>query len=196
MIEAMSDPFRILVYSLVAERPGVTIKDLAARSNQPARRIRHQLEWLREAGLVEVERRTTTRNTRQAHYRATILPRIDDTLPEGDERKVALATLKLTINDLALALSDGRIGKPGSQSLYRLPGPVDEEGLEEIAATLGRAVGEIEESMRSSARRLGESGAAGIQLTTILGFFEMPPWKETSEGSRSGWEESGPETPN
>lgn len=193
LVEAISNPFRHHVYCLVAERPGVTINDLAARIAQPARRVRRQLEWLQEAGLVEVEQRTATRNTLQAHYRVKVYPTVIDTLPEGDEQKVALSSQKLMVADLRLALKEGTIGTPGHFAQFRLPGPVDEEGLQKITSTLLKAVSEVEETMRESARRLGESGAAGVQVTTVLGFFEMPPWKTTSEGARSAWEEKEPE---
>ena len=195
LVEAMSDPFRLQVLGMVAERPGITVKDLAARINRPPRKVRYRLEQLRNAGLVEIEQRTTTRNTRQAHYRVTVNPRFEGVGPGEDERSIALAMQRLMIGDLGLAVSAGNFGKPGRQSQYRLPGPVDQEGLEEISTILSRAAAEIEESLRANAKRLSKSDAPGIQITTNLGFFEMPPWEPTSGGGRSFWEESPPETP-
>lgn len=77
----------------------MTIAQIATRTGEPQRRVRHQIDRLLEAGLVLVDAETPRRNARERHYRAVSLARIAEEIGAGwsDEqrRKIAHSIIKV-----------------------------------------------------------------------------------------------------
>jgi DNA-binding transcriptional ArsR family regulator len=188
LIETLSDQFRAHVLVTIAERPGVTIGQIATRIGESPRRVRHQVERLVEAALVAVDAESPRRNTRERHYRALALPTIDDEFGSGwtDEqrRKIAHSLVRAILADLDGAVRGGTFGTPG-QAVVRIPGEVDETGWEELAASMLKTTERIERIMVDSAARLEDAGRPGIEVISALLLFEGPPW-QPGEGDRQG----------
>jgi DNA-binding transcriptional ArsR family regulator len=51
LIETLSHPLRARILTVIWERPGVTIKQIAERIDEPARKVRHHVERMVEADL-------------------------------------------------------------------------------------------------------------------------------------------------
>jgi DNA-binding transcriptional ArsR family regulator len=189
LFEALGDGFRARVLIAVGERPGVTIGQIATRIGESPRRVRHQVERLLEAGLLLVEGETTRRNARERHYRAVALPVIET--EEGaqwtDEhrRRTSLSVLRTIVADLDLAVGAESIGTRRGNAVVRIPGEVDGQGWDEIAAILLGAIRRIEDVMVGSFRRLAAGGNVGSEVNSALFLFEGAPWEEYA-GVRRG----------
>lgn len=59
MFKALGDPVRLRLMSLIASAPEVCVCDLTAAFDLSGPTISHHLRVLREAGLVDAERRAT-----------------------------------------------------------------------------------------------------------------------------------------
>lgn len=189
LMEAMSDPFRVRVYSVIVERPGATVAQVAARIGEPARRVRHQIERLIAAGLLVADGQSARRNTRERHYRALVKPTIVEQGSDGwtdDERRtVALSILRYIVADIGGAMRRETFGTHPEHAEVRIPGEVDEAGWQELAQITLRAVREIEGAMLRSAARLRAEGRSGFEVISALLLFEAPSWGP-DDGDREG----------
>lgn len=189
LVEVMGDPLRAQVFGVVVDSPGATIAQISRRTGHPSRRVRHQVERLLEAGLVEVDTETQRRNTRERHYRALIFPRIDDgrddPWTDDDRRRMAAETARLLVADIARASQHRTFGLREGHAEVRFAGVVDEEGWEALSRLMLRATSEIEEIMAASAGRLKDAGDAGIEVILGLLLFETLPW-DPAHGSFPG----------
>jgi DNA-binding transcriptional ArsR family regulator len=196
LTEAMKYSLRSRVLAAVAERPGVTINQLASRLGEPPRKVRHHLERLVKVDLVRIDSSTRKRNTREHHYKAVLAPRVSEeeaaALQEEDRHRIALTVARLLVEDMRQSI-DGRVlaSRPG-HSMVRIPGEVDELGWEELAEIAQSTTKAIEEAMRGSARRLAVAGERGTSVVSAVMVFESRPWPaDAGEGgappSESMW---------
>jgi ArsR family transcriptional regulator len=81
LFKALGDPVRLRLMSMIAAQPEACVCDLTGEFTLSAPTISHHLKVLREAGLVEAERRGTW-----VYYRARagVLGRLGDLLTTGD----------------------------------------------------------------------------------------------------------------
>jgi predicted ArsR family transcriptional regulator len=68
LVEALTHPVRSKVVIAPAERPDVTIRQIAERLREPPRRIRHHVDALVSAGVIEVSAETRRRNVIERRY--------------------------------------------------------------------------------------------------------------------------------
>jgi DNA-binding transcriptional ArsR family regulator len=190
LMQALSDQYRAGVYLAVYERPGATIAQVAARTGRSARAVRHQIERLVEAGLLVVAAETPRRNTRERHYRVTMIrPFIDasddGTLTEEERRHIPLAILRQIFADIGLAVRSGSFSGKHGHSEVRVPGEVDRRGRSELCEILRRTTQEMEGVFVRSAARLEEAGEDGVEVIATMMLFEGPTWAEP-DGARRG----------
>jgi DNA-binding transcriptional ArsR family regulator len=216
--DALADPRRSRIFFTVAERPGVTVAQIAARIDETPRRVRHQVERLVAAGLIYIDAESQRRNTRERHYRTVAVPAVvDDSGPDWTDAQRQLASR--SVIDAIMADLDGALrartfaDRPG-HAILRIPGEVDDRGWEELTATLYATAAAIEDSMSRSHARLAAAGRGGMEAISALLLFEIPAWERSADdppgprpsqwrtekpgGSRaSNWtarEDAGPET--
>jgi hypothetical protein len=194
LIEILSEVFPAQVYSAVSEHPGATIAQVAGRIGEPPRRVRHQVERMVGAGLLLVDSETPRRNARERHYRAIAWPRVIDQSAWTDDqrRAVAHSFVRLIVTDLRRAVRSRGFGThPANDAEVRIPGEVDQQGHEELAAIMEATMASIEATMIRSAARLEAAGEAGTEVVSALLLFEGHPWRapgETGPGPRpSQW---------
>jgi DNA-binding transcriptional ArsR family regulator len=185
LVETLSDPFRARVYVTVTERPGATIAQIAARTGETPRRIRHQIEHLLEVGLVTLDSKTPRRNAREHHYRAVALAKIqnelDSSWDDDQRRRVALSITRMITGDIGQALRGGILGTSDGHAEVRVSAEVDAQGWQELADIMERVTGEIEEVVISSAARLEESGLGGTEVVAALLLFQTPAWERSAD---------------
>jgi DNA-binding transcriptional ArsR family regulator len=185
MVEAILDPVRARVYASIFERPGVTVAQIARRLDEPARRVRHQIDYLVGAGLVFVDSKTVRRNAREHHYRAVVRPSVlsqeDDSNTDDERRKLAVSALRCLLADIARAVRDETFGRHAGHAEVRVPGEVDQRGWDEVARLMDRTTAELEDIMTRSAVRLEAAGEGGVEVIAALLFFEAPGWDPPGE---------------
>jgi DNA-binding transcriptional ArsR family regulator len=187
LIEALGHPLRGRILIVIWERVGVTVKEICRRLDESPRKVRHHVERLMAAGLVELDPKASAGEPRERHYRATvrrILIEDDDDVEEKDRRAAATTVLRTMTEDLRAAIADRTFGTREGHAEVRIPGQVDQEGWERIGTILRMAIVEIEQTMVEGARRLRAAEDPGIEVNTALLLFEAPAWGE--EGSRPG----------
>jgi DNA-binding transcriptional ArsR family regulator len=183
LAKAMSHPVQSKILFVIADRPGVTIRQIASRLEEPERKVRHHLEALVEAGLVSVESEVRTRNTTVRRYAVERRPHIlaEDTerLSEASQRRLSLEVLKLVLADARAAVAAGAFGTHEGHTEVRFWAEVDREGWEEMVAIHQRAIDEMQAALASCAERLADDDdRAAFPVTSALLLFEAPGWVE------------------
>jgi DNA-binding transcriptional ArsR family regulator len=182
LAEAMAHRFRSRIFGLIAEKPGLTVRQISAQMGEPARRVRHHLEALLEAGLVMVESEARTRNTVERHYRATRLPIIEPheigVVGRFQERRISLEVFKQVFADVDGAVARGTFGVHGRHSEIRVPTEVDEQGWEDLFAIHIRAWEETRAALDRCEERLRDSGSKSFRVTSAFLLFETPGWED------------------
>jgi DNA-binding transcriptional ArsR family regulator len=179
MVEAMSHPLRSKLLFAVADKAGVTIRQIAGRLGESPRRVRHHLEALVEDGLIEVQDEVERRNTRERRYRVVHRPVIDgdatEALPVERRQEVALAVLTFMLSDARVAVANGTFGRHDGHCEVRFWTEVDEEGWDELASIHLKAFKEIGSCIAKIEERLA-GGEASIPVSSALFLFEAPAW--------------------
>lgn len=174
---AYEHPVRYRVLTAVAERPDVTIREIAERLEEPPRRVRHHVEALRKIGLVAVTSSESLAGVVQHRFGAGPLV-VDDAANLTREQRVrfANATVRLLAADLGVAAAAGRIGKGPDEFEIRMYGEVDDACLEELGHLHHRADRSIRKAIYEGRARLRESREPGTEVVSALFFFEAPLW--------------------
>jgi DNA-binding transcriptional ArsR family regulator len=131
LMETLADPVRMQIYIAVYERPGATIAQVARRLDEPARRVRHQIDRLIDAGLVVVDTETSRDNLRERQYRGVVVPTLDeedDPWTVESRRDLSLSLMRFIAADVGRAISHRTFGNRLGHTEVRIPGEVDERG--------------------------------------------------------------------
>jgi DNA-binding transcriptional ArsR family regulator len=180
LAEAMGHPVQSKILFVVADRPGVTIRQIASRLEEPRRRVRHHLEALIEAGLVSVESEARTRNTMERRYAVELRPHIHtedaELLSDISQRRISLEILKLILADARTAVANGTFGTHHGHAEVRFWAEVDQEGWEQLAAIHLNALDEMRAALASCAERLADDDRTAFPVTSALLLFEAPGW--------------------
>jgi predicted transcriptional regulator len=183
LVETLGNPFQARVYTTVTERPGATIAQIAARIGEPPRRVRYQVEHLLEVGLVHLDSKTQRRNTREHHYRAVALAKVqnelDSSWSDDQRRKLALSITRMITGDIGQAFRAGILGTSDGHAEVRVSAEVDAQGWQELADIMERVMGEIEQTVIRSTARLEVSGLGGTEVVAALLLFQTPGWEHS-----------------
>jgi DNA-binding transcriptional ArsR family regulator len=183
LVAAMAHPVRSQVLFALAERPEVTIRQIAIRIDEPGRRVRHHLEALKRDGLVTVERRSNRRGGVEYLYSAALSPTLvefGDAVTEDQQRAIALQVLRSVLADATAAVRAGTFGNHPGHGEVRCWGEVDGEGWDRLAAIHLRAYGEVEEAIAAAGERVRRSGEPGRPVTSAMLLFESSNWQSDS----------------
>lgn len=183
--KAISHPVKNKVIAALAERPDVTIRQMAERLGEPPRRIRHQVEALVAKGLVEVTGEERRRGVIERRYALVGTLDFEDTEWLTPEVRVRFAKeiVKLLLADIGVAAAAGTFGVHPDRAEVRFYGEVDDACLAELAELHMKAYREINEAITAGRERVWESGAPGTEVVSGLFFFESPLWGRQAEKS-------------
>src|ERR1700742_4729050 len=87
LADAMADPLRARIMAAIAERPGISVREIAGWVEETNRKVRYHVEALHSQGLVEVQGEAKRRGAVERQYKVTT-PTI---LHPGDERVITPA---------------------------------------------------------------------------------------------------------
>jgi DNA-binding transcriptional ArsR family regulator len=184
LIESLRDPIRRRLLFVLDERSrGATIRQLALRLKEPARRIRHYVEILAETGQVVVERERPSRGTIERTFRAAgslpLLWREDwPGLGITDTKMVLLDILRLTFDNVTEAIAEGTFAERQGWCAARSWGEVDAQGWQELAEIHEKATLEVVAAFEQAAERLSDGQEGAFPVVSALFFFEALPWQE------------------
>jgi DNA-binding transcriptional ArsR family regulator len=186
---AMAHPLRFRILVAVTERSEVSIRQIAARVDEPGRRVRHQLDALKREGLVAVTRRKNRRGGIEYLYSATepltLFGNEGPAVTIEQERGAALQILRHVLADATAAVRAGTFGRTSGHNEVRDWGEVDRAGWEEIAAIQLRAYEEIRAAFVVADERVKASGEPRKPVISAMFLFESTGW-ESEDGPPDG----------
>jgi DNA-binding transcriptional ArsR family regulator len=195
LAEAMANPIRYLIMQAIAESPGLTIRQIAERVEEPSRRVRYQLDMLRGQGLVEISSQESRRGAIEHRYSMTrqLLVSGDeyDSLATDLKNRVALEVFRQVVVDVSVALRSGTFGVRPGHAAIRCVGRVDAAGWEALADLSIQFLEDTRQVIERAEQRIEESGEAGIPVTAGLALFEKPDLpdparRDQAEGGTAG----------
>jgi DNA-binding transcriptional ArsR family regulator len=179
--EVMGDEILSKIFIAIADisRPelpgqGVSVRQVAERTGEPPRRVRYHLDTLVERGLVAVTGEARRRGVVERHFSAVQTPvlKSDEGVSDKQSRKVVVEIIKRLFSDVTAAVSSGTFTRRPEHAVLRMPGLVDQRGLEELAAANEEAMRCIEAALVRSGERLRDSGGPSIPVISALLLFE------------------------
>jgi DNA-binding transcriptional ArsR family regulator len=177
LLEAQSNPVRSRVLSALAERPGVSIRELALRVEETPRRVRHHVEALAAAGLARVTGEALRAGVVERRHGAGSLLVVDvGPFDLAARRAMAESVVQLLIPDIATAEAAGTFGRHDEEVEARFYGVVDERCLAELAEICRRAYPEFQGVVDEATRRVCARGGRGVEVVSALFLFEAPVW--------------------
>lgn len=184
LVASLRDPIRRRILFVLADRPGgATIRQLAARLEEPPRRIRHYVEILVAAGRVVVEGEKRRRGTIERAFRAVPLsPLWLEDGPTGlgltDTKMILLDILRLTFDSVTEAIAVGTFAGRRGWCAARTWREVDAQGWKELAEIHDRALSEVVAAVERASERLTAGEEAPIPAISALFLFQALPWGE------------------
>jgi DNA-binding transcriptional ArsR family regulator len=177
IVEAYRHPLRGRVLSVLAERPGVTVRQIAERLDEPPRRVRHHLEVLVEAGLVEVTAEEKTAGAVRRRYgRGPVELSAEAAVDPAGRIELGKATVRMLMGDLNVAAAAGTLCARPDDFEARFYGEVDEVSFRELVALHSEAYRQILRTVQDGKDRVRQSGRWGTEIIASLFFFEAPLW--------------------
>jgi DNA-binding transcriptional ArsR family regulator len=178
-----ADPVRFRVLQAMAERPGVSIRQISERVGEPPRRVRHQVEALLACGLATITAEKLRAGVIERRYGAPSLL-IEETAPLGRETEASLAraVVLLLLGDVATAEAAGTLSRHRDDVEVRFYGEVDEACLEDLAFIHRRAHFRIQATIETGRERLRVNGGEGIEIVSAHFLFEAPVWTSAQPG--------------
>lgn len=184
LAKAYVHPVRGRILTALAERPGLTIREVADHLGEPRRRVRHQIEALVEMGLVGVTGEELSR-VLERRYGAALLEVEDADSWSREERvAVAKATVRMLAADFAAAAAAGTFARGGDDLEVRMYGEVDDTCLKELIELCYSTYDGIRAKIEEGHERVIESGEPGTEVVSALFSFEAPLWRDVVEASR------------
>jgi DNA-binding transcriptional ArsR family regulator len=183
LAEAMGDPLRGRILAGVAEKPGITIREVADWLGEPNRKVRYHVEALHDQGVIEVQSEGRRRGAIERQYRMTtdLYLNVEDgaSLPAALSRRISIQILKMVMADATESLAAGQFATDDAHCVMRVRGSVDTEGWSALSDLIIRACDEAQEIVQQSRRRLEASGEEGFEVTSGLMLFEAPIWNRS-----------------
>jgi DNA-binding transcriptional ArsR family regulator len=180
LTKTMAHPLRVRLFAALVERPGVSIREIAAHIDEPERRVRYHLEAMGREGLTEVTRREIRRGGVEYFYGAKVRPLVEEAdLDEIDferQRQMALQILRLVFADATAAFRAKQFGASRGHGEVRHWGELDDVGWEELSAVHRRAVDEVDGVFKRARERLDSRGEEGTSATSATFYFETASW--------------------
>lgn len=165
----LGNRLRYAIFMKLGEEPA-SPKQLAAKLNQPLKRVSEAIEVLAKAGLVElVDKSPGPRGGIVHTYRASrhvFDPEEWASLPAQLQETTSVAITRVLFNQVSRALETGSFDSHNHRVLIRRPIWVDDEGVEEVDRILSRADAEVADVEKQAAVRRQSSEQTPIRLVT------------------------------
>ena len=190
--EVIGHPVRYRVTTALEEESDLTVRQIAERIGEPARRVTYQLRLLRESGLVEISGRRQRRGAIEYRFsmvrRLVLADREYDALHASVRARAASEVFRLIAADVDAAARQGTFGTRRGHAEIRCFGEVDRRGWEALASIHRRHLREAEQILEEAGKRIAKRGESGIAVTVGVLLFEGPdrPVGTTRHASRSG----------
>jgi DNA-binding transcriptional ArsR family regulator len=177
LVRALGHPVRVYALTILNERVA-SPNEISKELGESVGHVSYHIKVLRECECIELVDTAPRRGAMEHYYRATdrafLKPEEWSALPDSIRPGLSASGLKTVINDAASALLAGTFDKRKDRHLSWTPMILDEDGWEELKATLLENLENVLEIQAKSAARLTKADAAGIPVSVAMLGFEAP----------------------
>jgi DNA-binding transcriptional ArsR family regulator len=183
VVEALQHPLKAKVLTALAERPDVTIRQVAERLKESPRRVRHQINALLDVGLVEVSAEVRRRGVIERRYSSRVAMDFpgEDVMSPALRLRYSKEVVRMLMADVGAATAAGTFASGPDRYECRFYGEVDDQCLEELGEIHERVYREIAETFTAGRERVWESGEAGTEVVSALLFFDAALWGQPTK---------------
>jgi hypothetical protein len=176
--KAMAHPIRGKLYIAVADKPGLSARELAERIEEPVEKVRYHLRILASDRLIGVKEEAKRRGVSERYYHVLrepiVHPDEDAVLSQKERRTVTLGIIRWIFGDAMRAMSSQTLVARPDRVVIRIGREVDLRGWEELSRIHLRASKEARQVVARSAVRLEGGSGEGIPITSAILLFETP----------------------
>jgi len=183
LFRALSDPLRHRILEILAERvasPTEVAEELEEKRDNVAYHFRELAKEQPDGGgpLIELMETDTRRGGLQKFYKATKRPimQLDswEKLCRLFRELNTVSVAQTLIGDVIEAIEAGTFDSRVNRAMIRVPGVVDEEGVDEIEKGAAEYLRVFDTAVARSCQRRLESGEDGINVLLGVLAFERP----------------------
>lgn len=189
LAKAFTHPLRSHIWVTLFERGILSPAEVANELELDVSDVSYHFRGLRKRGLIRLVR-TVKRRGFDEHFYEPVEPAFDFDdaewmkLPEGVRSSLSGEMVRQVIEQLTVAVETGAFdARSRHLSLTWLL--VDEQGWEELARTVRRALEKIQSIQTRCAERREKSGEAGIPVSALIAAFETVVSEERHEGGET-----------
>jgi len=177
LVRALGHPVRVYALNILNERVA-SPNEISKELGESVGHVSYHIKVLRECECVELVDTAPRRGAMEHYYRATdrafLRPEEWSELPANIRPGLSSSGLKTILNDAASALLAGTFDQRIDRHLSWTPMILDEDGWDELKATLLETLENVLEIQAKSAERLTKADAAGIPVSVAMLGFEAP----------------------
>lgn len=177
LVSALSHPLRVCILDLLSEAVA-SPSDLAREAGLSVDYIAYHVKELEKLGYVELVKTEPRRGTVEHYYRASQGLFFDDPeweqLPTPIKNGLAVSMYQVSIDDLKEALTAGTYSARNSH-MSNARFLVDEQGWDELKATLEATLERVLALQTECAERLEAGSEEAIPVAVSIAGFETPP---------------------
>jgi DNA-binding transcriptional ArsR family regulator len=177
LAKALANSLRVEILAVLSHRR-ISPVQFSREYGGHLSRISYHFKVLEEYGCIELAEKVPRRGAVEHIYRSSKRPLLGDSdwkrLPKSVQAGVSGATLQTLVVRAARAIEEGTFDAREDRHFSWTPLAVDEEGWDELTATLASTLERIAEVEERSNERMAKSGEVGIQTTVALVGFESP----------------------
>lgn len=174
--KAMAHPIRGKLYIAVAERPGLSARELAERTEEPVEKVRYHLRILSADRLIGIKDEAKRRGVSERYYHVLrepiIKPEEDAVLSQKERQTVTLGIIRWIFGDAMRAMSSQTLFVRPDRVVARIGREVDLQGWEELSRIHLRASEEARQAAERSGARLERGSGEAIPIASAILLFE------------------------
>lgn len=189
IVRALSHPVRHRVLVALNERVA-SPKELAAELGEPLGNVSYHTRVLAQLGCIELVSTTQRRGALEHYYRAVMRPYFDDAawarIPVSTRRALFDQDLEHLWQDVVEAAQTGGFDHPRAHVSWTAL-DLDEQGLNDLADVLAKALDRaLEIQAESAGRRIERGEDAGPELRTELGVLHFERTTKGASAKKAG----------
>jgi DNA-binding transcriptional ArsR family regulator len=178
LVKALSHPVRVKALTILSEKVA-SPTEISELIEMPLGNVAYHVRVLDELGLVEVVEEEAVRGSVAHFYKAIERGLIDNSSWKSLDPRVRTAVsgylLETLITDAADSLKAMLFDKRDDRHVSRTSLLLDEKGWHRVAEIHSKAHESVLKAQAAATERMKNSESEGIQATSGLLFFEVPP---------------------
>jgi DNA-binding transcriptional ArsR family regulator len=175
LVKALAHPLRVQILMILNDRMA-SPNELSKELEEGLSQVSYHVKVLKDYECIEMVKTEPRRGAVEHYYRATARAFLGDQdwqhLPDSIKPGMTASLMEMLMDDIVKAMDGGTFTRRDDMHISWTPGPVDEQGWNEMVSLMKDTLDQVFEIQAKSASRLVKSGDEGIPGSIVLMHYE------------------------